>query len=154
MTICKKNAWPRRTPKERNMKNFYTRKGGTRGQTWHMWKFRRFPLSRKRIMVSQTEIWSIRNYIGILSLVVRPLWVQGIFVWPWWAGRVLLFICKFIMTLAAKGTLEMDGNIQYLRTLVRGEALHQFYLLYADVKNTEALNVDYCIIGLVLYFSL
>ena len=58
------------------------------------------------------------------------------------------------MTLAAKRTQEMDGNIQYLRTLVRGEALLQFYLLYADVKNTEALNVDYCIIGLVLYISL
>ena len=37
------------------------------------------------------------------------------------------------MTLTETGMLEMDAKIQYLRMLVRGEALRQFDLLYADV---------------------
>ena len=48
----------------------------------------------------------------------------------------LLFIQKLNMILAATGTLDMDTKIQYLCPLVRGEALRQFYLLSADVKNT------------------
>ena len=56
----------------------------------------------------------------------------------------LLFIRNFSMTLAETGTLKMDTNIQYLRTLVRGEVLSQFDLLSAEVENTENLNVDYC----------
>ena len=35
----------------------------------------------------------------------------------------------------------MDARIQYLRTLVPGEALRQFDLLYADVENTEKKRV-------------
>ena len=45
-------------------------------------------------------------------------------------------------------------KIQYLCTLFCGEALHQFDFLSSDVENTETLNVDYYIEGLVLYFSL
>ena len=63
----------------------------------------------------------------------------------------LLFIRNFNMILAATGTLEVDANIQYLFTLVRGEALHQSNLL-SEIKNTESLNVDYYIKGLALYF--
>ena len=51
------------------------------------------------------------------------------------------------MTLAATGTLEIDAKIQYLRTLIRGEALCQFDLVSADIENTETLNVDYYIRG-------
>ena len=58
------------------------------------------------------------------------------------------------MTLANKWTLEMDVKIQYICTLFCGEALHQFDLLSSDVENTETLNVDYYIEGLVLYFYL
>ena len=64
----------------------------------------------------------------------------------------LLSVRNFNMTLAETGTLEMDVNIHYLCTLVHGEALRQFDLLSADVKNTETLNVDYYIKGLALYF--
>ena len=46
----------------------------------------------------------------------------------------------------------MGVKIQYLRTLVRGEALRHFYVLSADVENTETLNLDYYIKGLALYF--
>ena len=56
------------------------------------------------------------------------------------------------MTLMASGTLETGAKVQYLRTLVRGEALHQFDSLYADVEITEPLTVEYIIKGLALYF--
>ena len=51
------------------------------------------------------------------------------------------------MTLPATGVLGMDANIQYLRTLVHGEALRQFEFFSADVEDTETLNVDYYIKG-------
>ena len=59
----------------------------------------------------------------------------------------LLFIHNFNMTFAEKGTLEMNTEIQYIHLLVCGEALSQFDLMSADVKNTETLNVDYYIKG-------
>ena len=37
------------------------------------------------------------------------------------------------MTLEATGTLEMDENVQNLRTLVHNEALRQFDSFSADV---------------------
>ena len=55
------------------------------------------------------------------------------------------------MTLVATGMLYMDGKIYYIRTLVCGEALHQFDFLYDDVENKETLNVYYYIRGLELY---
>ena len=64
----------------------------------------------------------------------------------------LLFMQNFNMTLTSTGTLNMDSEINNLCTLVRGEVLHQFDLLYADVENTETLNVDYYIRGLSFYF--
>ena len=48
----------------------------------------------------------------------------------------LLFIRNFNITLSETGTLDIDTNIQYLCTLVCGEALLQFYLLSSDVENT------------------
>ena len=49
----------------------------------------------------------------------------------------------------------MEVKIQYLRTLVHGEALRQFDLLSAEVKDTETpLDVDYPLKGLVWYFFL
>ena len=58
------------------------------------------------------------------------------------------------MILAETGTLEMDTKIQYIRMLVCGEVLRQFYLFSAEIENTETLNVDYYIKGLALYFFL
>ena len=66
----------------------------------------------------------------------------------------LFFIRNLNKTLAATWTLDMNAKIQYLCTLVRGKALHQFELLCADVKNPETLNLDYYIQGLAFYFSL
>ena len=60
----------------------------------------------------------------------------------------MLFVHKLNMTLATSGMLEVVAKCQYLRTLFRGEALHRFYLLYADVEGEKNLNVDYIIRGL------
>ena len=56
------------------------------------------------------------------------------------------------MTLASTGTLETDAKIQYLRTLVRGEALCQFDLFPSEVENAETLKIGYYIRGSALYF--
>ena len=45
----------------------------------------------------------------------------------------LSFLRKFIMTLAATGTMDADANIQYFCTIVRDEALCQFDSLSADI---------------------
>ena len=49
-----------------------------------------------------------------------------------------MFVWKFNLTLAATVTQETGANIQYLCTLLRGEALSQFDLLSDDLENTDA----------------
>ena len=61
---------------------------------------------------------------------------------------------NFNMTLASSGTLNSGAKVQYLRTLVRREALHKFYLFSADVESTQTLNVEDIIKSLARYFSL
>ena len=68
--------------------------------------------------------------------------------------ELFLFVRNFNVTLADSGTLDTGANIQYLRTLVRGEELRHFDLLSADVDIPENLNVEYIIKGLELYFYL
>ena len=65
----------------------------------------------------------------------------------------LLFMRQFNRTLAASGTLEMVVKVQYLRTLVCGEVLHQFDLLSNNAEITETLNEEYIIKGLALKVS-
>ena len=65
----------------------------------------------------------------------------------------ILFFLNFKMTLAATGMLETNAKVQYLCTLVRGEELRQFDLLYANVKNIDtSLTVEYLPKGLGWYF--
>ena len=45
----------------------------------------------------------------------------------------LLFVQNFKMALATTVTLEMNVKVNYFCTLVRGESLLQFDLLYAHV---------------------
>ena len=52
------------------------------------------------------------------------------------------------MTLAESGTLDTGTKVQYLHTLVCGEALHKFDLLSADVESTDSRTVEYSIKGL------
>ena len=63
-----------------------------------------------------------------------------------------LFLIQNLNTnIEATGTLDTDAKIQYLCTLVRGEAFCQFDFFPNDVENIETLNVDYSIKGLALY---
>ena len=52
--------------------------------------------------------------------------------------ELLLFIRNFNTTLEASVTLVDSKNIQYLRTLVHGEAFRQFDMLYAEVGSTTS----------------
>ena len=62
---------------------------------------------------------------------------------------------NFQKAISDTGTLETEAKVQYLRMFLHGEALRQFDLLSADVKNTETtLYVNYLLKGLVWYFSL
>ena len=63
----------------------------------------------------------------------------------------LLFVRNFNINLAASGTLEAGAKYQYFCTLVRGEALRQFDLLYADIEMTQTLTVEDIIRGLAQY---
>ena len=65
-----------------------------------------------------------------------------------------MFVCNFDMTLAASGILEAGAKYQYIRNLVRVEALSQFDSLSDDVESAEILNVHYIIRGLAQYFPL
>ena len=62
----------------------------------------------------------------------------------------LLFVRNFNMTLVASEKLEMGVKVQYLHTLVCGEALCQFGLLYSDVESIGTLTLDYIIKSLAL----
>ena len=53
-----------------------------------------------------------------------------------------LFAHNFKMTLEASGTLQDAAKIQYLRTLVHGEALRQFDMLSADFKSITPLTLE------------
>ena len=66
----------------------------------------------------------------------------------------LLFIQNLNMTLEASGTLKTCSKIQYLHTLVHGEALHHFYALYAKLESAIPETLAYIIVGLGTYFFL
>ena len=56
------------------------------------------------------------------------------------------------MTNAKSGTLDTGAKIQYLCTLVCGEALRHFDSFSDDVERTETLTAENIIKGLALYF--
>ena len=66
--------------------------------------------------------------------------------------ELLLFIRNFNMTLKASGTLKSGAEIQYLHTLVHGEALRQFDTLSAEVESDTQENLTSIILGLGAYF--
>ena len=66
----------------------------------------------------------------------------------------MLFIRNFNMTLEASGKLVASLNIQYLRTLVCGEALSQFCTLSHEVGSTTSEHLKSIILGLGTYFPL
>ena len=56
------------------------------------------------------------------------------------------------MTLKASVTLKSVANTQYLCTLVRGEELRQFDMLYAEVGSSTPEKLTSIILGLGTYF--
>ena len=64
----------------------------------------------------------------------------------------LLFVQNSNKGLEESGTMVTGAEIQYICTLVRGEALHQFESLSADTEGTNPLNVEDILSGLASYF--
>ena len=54
----------------------------------------------------------------------------------------LLFLLNFNITLLASGMPTIDAKVQYLCIIVRGEALCQFDILYADFESSTPLTLE------------
>ena len=65
----------------------------------------------------------------------------------------LFFVRNFNMTLAASGTLEAGAKVQYICTIIWGEALLQFDLWSDDVESMQTSKVDDIIKRLEQSFS-
>ena len=67
----------------------------------------------------------------------------------------LLFVRNFQTTLTATGTLVVEVKVQCLCTIVCGEAVHQFDVMYSDVENLDiSLNMYYLLRGFAWHFPL
>ena len=60
----------------------------------------------------------------------------------------LLFVQNFKMMLEASRILIDNTNIQYLRTILRGEALHQFDILCVQVGSTKMSHLNWLVLDL------
>ena len=65
--------------------------------------------------------------------------------------KLLFFISNFNMTLKASRILVASAIIQYLRTLLRGEALHQFDTLSIEAGSTNSEALKSIILDLGTY---
>ena len=63
-------------------------------------------------------------------------------------GYFLLFIRNFNRTLKASGTLKYGTKVQCLRIMVRGEELHHFDTLYAEVGSDTSESLTSIVLGL------
>ena len=68
--------------------------------------------------------------------------------------QFLLFQKKYKMMLDASGTLIADVKIQYLQTLLCGEALHEFDTLCVQIENTTTTHLNWILLGFGAYFLL
>ena len=62
-----------------------------------------------------------------------------------------MFAQNFQITLEVSGILAYVANIHYLCMLLRGEALHQLDMLYAEVGSTTTDHLNLIILGLGTY---
>ena len=64
-----------------------------------------------------------------------------------------MFANSFKITLEASGTLQDAAKIQYLCTLVCGEALRQFDMLFTDFESSTPLTLEAIVLYWVRTFS-
>ena len=67
--------------------------------------------------------------------------------------KFLLFISNFNINSEASGVLVDNTKIQYLCTLLLGEVLSQFDMLYSEIGSTTSEKLKSIILGLGTYFS-
>ena len=58
------------------------------------------------------------------------------------------FVWNFQMNLKTTGTIDASEEIQYLCTLLRGEAFHQQDMLYVEVVSTTVAYLSRTILSL------
>ena len=63
----------------------------------------------------------------------------------------LLFVHNFNTTFEASVTLQAGAKVQFLCTIVRGEVLHQFDLLFDNIESSTPLTLESIILGLGVY---
>ena len=68
--------------------------------------------------------------------------------------ELLLFISNYKMTLEYPGMLTSNVNIQYLCTILCGEALCEYGNLCIQVGNTMVMNLNQIVLGLGTYVFL
>ena len=83
-----------------------------------------------RIKLRRDTMWE-KSYIYEFKMA---LFVSGE------AEEFLLFVCNLQMTLEASRTIADGVKIQYIHTLVRGEALQQLEILSFEVGSTTTEN--------------
>ena len=66
----------------------------------------------------------------------------------------LLFVRNFQITLKASGSHTTSAKIQYLLTLLHGEAIRQIDTLCVEVGSTNTTHLNRIILGLCTYFFL
>ena len=66
----------------------------------------------------------------------------------------LLFMQKFITTIDSSGTLTANTKLHYIRMILRGEALRQFYTLCSQVGSKTMAHANQFILVLGPYFFL
>ena len=62
--------------------------------------------------------------------------------------ELLLFVQNFKMTIAASVMLAANAKIQYLHTLISGEALHKFDTFYIKNGSMNVTHSNQVILGL------
>ena len=65
--------------------------------------------------------------------------------------EILFFIRNFQMNLKASGMLDASAKINYIHTLLRGEALRQLDTLYVEVGGINTTHLNHIILGLGMY---
>ena len=66
--------------------------------------------------------------------------------------ELMLFIRNLQITIKAPLTLTAGANIQYICTILCGEALHQIDTLYTEVESATSEHLKYIILGLGTHF--
>ena len=94
------------------------------------------------------KIISFRSYVG----KSRHVWIKNGLFDKDKLKDLLLFMRNFKITLDASGPLSENAKLQYLHTIIHGEAQYQFDTFCAQVGCMAMEHLNQVILGLGTYF--